>query len=112
MNAENFFFVILLNVPICKNTMIYLITSIFLLAYMGTMWYVELFDGPEGYKPFRGSNWARHWYFVTILTSLVTACLIGLFMDSEKRLFPVIAFLVLCVNNYFVYRYKRRHSKK
>lgn len=102
----------MLNGPICKNTMIYLITSIFLLAYMGTMWYIELFDGPEGYKPFRGSNWARHWYFVTILTSLVTACLIGLFMDSERRLFPVIAFLVLCVNNYFVYRYKRRHSKK
>ena len=92
--------------------MIYIITSIFILAYMGTMWYVELFDGPEGYKPYRGAYWSRHWYFVTILTSLVTACLIGLFMDSEKRLFPVIAFLVLCVNNYFVYRYKRRHSKK
>ena len=91
--------------------MVYLITSTFIIAYMGTMWYVELFDGPEGSKPFKGAYWSRHWYFVTILTGLMTACLIGLFMDSEKWLFSVIAFLVICVNNYFVYRHKKRHSK-
>lgn len=91
--------------------MVYLITSTFVLAYIATMWYVELFDGLEGYKIYRGTYWSRHWYFVTILTSLMTACLVGLFMDSEKWLFPVIAFLVICVNNFFVYRHKKRHSK-
>ena len=91
--------------------MIYVITSIFVIAYMGTMWYVELYDGPEGYKPYRGAYWSRHWYFVTILTSSMMACLVGLFMDSEKRLFPIIAFLVICVNNFFVYRYKKRRKQ-
>ena len=88
--------------------MLYLITSIFVIAYIGTMWYVELFDGPGGYKPFRGSNWSRHWYFVTFLTSLVIACLVQ-FVTSERWLFGVIAFVVICTNNFFVYRYKRRH---
>ena len=92
--------------------MLYLITTALVLSYMATMWYVELFDGPEGYKPFRGAYWSRHWYFVTILTSLVMACLIGLFTDSENWLFPLITFLVICVNNYFVYRHKRQHVKK
>ena len=91
--------------------MLYLITTTFVLSYMGTMWYVELFDSPESYKPFRGAYWSRHWYFVTILTALMMACLVGLFMESEKWLFPVIAFLVICVNNFFVYRYKKRHNK-
>ena len=77
--------------------MAYVITSLFVIAYMGTMWYVELFDGPEGYKPFRGSYWSRHWYFTVILT------------NSEQWLFGVIAFIVMCVNNFFVYRYKKRH---
>ena len=88
--------------------MIYVITSIFVIAYMGTMWYVELFDGPEGYKPFRGTYWSRHWYFVTILTCLVIACLTQ-FITSEQWLFGVIAFVVMCVNNFFVYRNKKRH---
>ena len=92
--------------------MLYLITTALVLSYMATMWYGKLFDGPEGYKPFRGAYWSRHWYFVTILTSLVIACLTGLFMNSENWLFPVIAFLVICVNNYFVYRHKRQHVKK
>ena len=91
--------------------MIYLITSLFVIAYMGTMWYIELFDGPEGYKPFRGSNWSRHWYFTVILTCLVIACLIQ-FITSEQWPFGVIAFVVMCVNNLFVYRYKRSRSEK
>lgn len=92
--------------------MTYLITSIFLIAYMGTMWYVELFDGPESYKPYRGAYWSRHWYFVTILTSLVIACLVVLFMNSGQWPFPVIAFMVICANNFFVFRHKKQHSKK
>jgi len=91
--------------------MTYIITFLFLIAYMGTIWYVELFDGPESYKPFKGAYWSRHWYFVTILTSLMTTCLVVLFLNSEKWLFPVIAFLVMCVNNFFVYRYKKRLDK-
>ena len=91
--------------------MVYVITSIFVIAYMGIMWYVELFDGPEGYKPYRGAYWPRHWYFVTILTSLVIACLIQ-FITSEHWLFGVIAFVVMCVNNFFVYRYKKRHPNE
>ena len=86
----------------------YLITSTFLIVYMGTMWYVELFDGPEGYKPFRGAYWSRHWYFITILTCLMTACLLQ-FVFSEQWLFGVIAFVIMCVNNFFVYQYKKRH---
>ena len=88
--------------------MIYLITSLFVIAYMGTMWYVEIFDGPEGYKPFRGSYRSRHWYFNVILTCLVIGCL-AQFINSEQWLFGVIAFVVMCVNNFFVYRSKKRH---
>ncbi|MBR0177222.1 MAG: hypothetical protein IJQ11_07335 [Bacteroidales bacterium] len=88
--------------------MTYLITSAFLIAYMVTMWYVELYDSPESYNPFKGAYWSRHWYFVTILTSLVIACLVQ-FVTSERWLFGVIAFVVICANNFFVYRYKRRH---
>ena len=91
--------------------MVYLITSIFVIAYMSTMWYVELFDSPESYKPFRGAYWSRHWYFVTILTALVIGCLVQ-FVTSGQWLFGVIAFLVMCVNNFFVFRYKKRHSKQ
>ena len=90
--------------------MVYIITSIFVIAYMGTMWYVELFDGPESYKPFRGSHWSRHWYFVTILTSLVIGCLVQ-FVTSGQWLFGVIVFAVMCVNNIFVYRYKKRRKQ-
>ena len=91
--------------------MIKIITSTFIIAYMATIWYVELFDSPESYKPFRGANWSRHWYFITILTSLVIACIVVLYMDSGKWLFPVIAFIVICVNNYFVFRHKKHHFK-
>lgn len=89
----------------------YYIMSMFVVAYMATMWYVLWEDCPANYSNVKDFMRSKYYIFTTFLTVTVIGGLTVLYYDSEDWRYPLIAVVVICINNFIAGKYKKPRAK-
>ena len=91
--------------------MVYYIMTMFVAAYMATMWYVIGDDKPSNYKTVKEFMKSKYYLFTTLLTSTVTGGLVVLYLNLEDWRYPLITFIAICINNFLIGRKKKCRTK-
>ena len=91
--------------------MAYIILSAFIIAYITTTWFVVDMDSPSNYTNVKEYMHSKYYICNIINSGLLTGCIVVLYLNTKEWLFPLIAIIVLFINNIILSIIKKSRNK-
>ena len=91
--------------------MVYIILAAFLISYISTMCLIADMDSPSNYTNVKDYMHSKYYIFINCSTGLLIGCIVALFLNTKEWVSPLIAFIILLINNIILANRKKRHLK-
>lgn len=92
--------------------MVYIILSVFIIAYITITWFVVNMDSPEKYTNVKEYMHSKYYICNVIISSLLVSSIVVFYLTTKEWLFPIIAIIVLFINSILLSIHKRKSCNK